>query len=99
MIANSELVYAPFDPKRFLSQFAIKEEASPELVWNDETRSELFMALQVQLKSNGGAFYEQLIEFEYSVNKRELRVENIFVRHFNNQTQTDFKPNDMVTFS
>lgn len=38
IITNNELVFAHYDPRRFLLQFSIKEEASPELVWNNETR-------------------------------------------------------------
>ncbi len=43
------------------------------------------------------SFYDKLITFGYSVNQRELRVEDIFIRHFNNQNE--FKPADLENFS
>ena len=44
-----------------------------------------------------GRFCDLIIDFEYSVNKRELRVNNIFVRHFN--TTVDFKLYDVNEFA
>ena len=96
VINNNELVFANFDPRKFLQQFSVKEEASPELVWNHETRQELFSVIEAQIENLPNSFYDKLVQFEYSVNKRELRVEGIFVRHFN--TQMDYKPPNMEHF-
>ena len=45
LITNNELIFANFEPRRFLMQFSVREEASPELVWNNETRLELYNVL------------------------------------------------------
>ena len=70
------------------------------MVWNDETRSELALVLENQIKNldvNMGSFFDLLTDFEYSVNRRELRVKNIFVRHFN--TSVEFKLADVHDFA
>ena len=42
IIKNNELVFPnQFNPKIFLRQFAVLNETSSELVWNNETRTEL----------------------------------------------------------
>lgn len=53
--------------------------------------------MESQIKNLKISFFDKLIEFEYSVNKRELRVEDIFVRHFNNSNE--FKPSDIENFA
>jgi len=82
-----------------LKLFSVLEEKSPELVWNDETREELNNILEQQIRTleGGGNYFELVEKFEYSVNKRELRVKNIFVRHFN--TSLDFKFQDVNEFA
>ena len=56
---------------------------SPELVWNDETRSEMQNKLKSQINSMNNAenqlptelaFCNEIKEFEYSVNKTEMRI-------------------------
>ena len=42
-------------------------------------------------------FCDLILDFDYTVNKRELRVNDIFVRHFN--TSIDFKLHDMNEFA
>ena len=86
-----------YDPRTFLRLFSILEEKSPELVWNNETRIELANVIELQIQHiDKDKFCDKLLEFDYSVNKRELRVNNIFVRHFNNHT--DFKLYDVNLF-
>lgn len=68
VITNNELVFANFEPRRFLLQFSVKEEASPELVWNNETRQELYNILEAQINNLPYSFYDKMIDFDYSVN-------------------------------
>lgn len=42
-------------------------------------------------------FYDEIEQFDYRVNKSELRVNDIFVRFFNKDPEV--KPDNMVEFS
>lgn len=65
--------------------FAVKEETSSEIVWNDETRRELFDLVEIQLADVDNVF-SHFLGFKYQVNKVELKVEEIFIRHYNKPT-------------
>ena len=80
----------------FLRLFSTKQLQSPELVWNDETRSEMQAKLKSQILSMTNhrsglsellpvekAFCNEIKDFEYSVNLTELRIQGIFVKYFN----------------
>jgi hypothetical protein len=110
-ITNNALDFKPykqFEPSRFLGLFAIQEEKSAELVWNNQTRTELQEVLGRQLTQMGQTikligeakvfdFFTQIEVFDYDINQTELRVQTIFVRHFNNDP--DFRPPDIIAFA
>ena len=98
--------------KKFIKLFSIAEERTPELIWNNTMRDELHDCLQVQIGmiigSTGGAesqvsgieeratFKSVIDGFDYEINRQELKIDDIFVKHFNSDTY--FKPQNVRYF-
>ena len=97
---------------KFIKLFSIGEERTPELIWNNTMRDELQDCLQVQLgiilaSSSGTAsevsmggeqltFKSAINEFDYEINKKELKIDDIFVKHFNSDIY--FRPQNVNNF-
>lgn len=113
-ITNNMLDFKPykqFEPSHFLGLFSVQEVKSAELVWNDETRKELqeviirqvslmstMIALSPQSQMSVNDFFTELERFDYTINKTELRVQDIFVRHFNHDPESRPQDLNLVAF-
>jgi hypothetical protein len=90
ILSSEELNFhqGDFNPKPFLQLFSISDISISELVWNAETRAELAAILDDQLQSiedddeHPSSVFSKVTEFEYSVNLRELRVDEVFVKYY-----------------
>lgn len=83
--------FADLSTTGFFNLFSANNIQQPELVWNNETRHELLTGLQAQLLARADinsnwdhkAYLTDIANFSYSVNDKELRIQNIFVKYFN----------------
>jgi len=82
-----------YNPRHFLNLFSINSVESSELVWNSEARGELMCAIE-EHRLKGSSLHE-ILGFSYSIYRRELIVEGVFIRHYNTRAMGDsFNPED-----
>jgi hypothetical protein len=77
-----------YNPRVFLQWFATLDLESAEVVWNGETRREMKEAIE-----RGGEYFD-----EYSVQRRELRVDGIYIRYYN-QERDRYRPYNALRFA
>ena len=84
--------------KKFIKIFSAVAEKTPELVWGEVQRTELAGVLERQIENIDISFSDVILNsFDYSGNLEELRVEGVFVKHFNSDIY--FKPSNPELFA
>ena len=94
---------------KFRRLFSLESEVTPELIWKSDMRDELRKVLALQLDSilkhsvyqkdyisDPDIFRHIISKFQYTVDKKELKIDGIFVKHYNDDIF--FRPPNMPKF-
>lgn len=94
---------------KFRKLFSLEHEATPELIWESQMRDELRQVLCQQLdsillhskhtkdfKNDANIYKHKIAEFSFTVDTNELKIDGIFVKHFNDDIF--FRPPHILDF-